>query len=219
MKIKDMITFTKDNDKAMSRSKSPFSHLALAHRYWQEKILPGDIAIDATCGNGQDTLFLSQLPLSKIVAIDIQETALTCTKELLKKYFLEYSEERIQLLLKSHADIDQIDLPKAPRLIVYNLGYLPKGDKSITTKTSTTLISLKKSLSIVEEGGAISLTCYPGHDEGCSEEKALLEFCQTLPSALWSVCHHRWINQHSKAPSLLWLQKRTADASNALLQP
>jgi hypothetical protein len=165
-------------------------HLKLAKQYWKEFLKNGDLAIDATCGNGHDTLFLSDL--CSVIGMDIQSQALENTRALLQK--------EVSLYLLSNEEIDSLPLPYPPRLIVYNLGYLPGGDKSITTQTEKTLISVKKSLELLAPGGALSITCYPGHEEGAREEKALEEWAATLPS----VKHHKW---GPKSPSLLWILK------------
>ena len=173
-------------------------HLKLAKEYWKAHLKENDLAIDATCGNGHDTLFLSEL--CSVVGLDIQLMALKNTEELLTRH-----QKKAILQRLPHDQIDKLPLPFAPRLIVYNLGYLPSGDKSITTKTETTLESVKKSLEILAEDGAISITCYPGHDEGQKEEAALVTFLSSLPSC-WSICHHRWLNRH-RSPSLIWITK------------
>ena len=173
-------------------------HLNLAKKYWQEHVQPNDLAIDATCGNGHDTLFLAQLG-QQVFAFDIQEKAIQKTQELLTLFQKEATLHQL-----SHAKMGEISFPKKPRLIVYNLGYLPKGDKQLTTKTETTLESIKESLSLLSEGGALSITCYPGHEEGEKEERAILDFLSTLPSHKWLICHHRYINR-LKGPSFFWV--------------
>lgn len=167
-------------------------HLALARSYWKGHLKPNDLAIDATCGNGHDTLLLSEL--CHVIGLDIQPEAIAKTNLLVPKAVLH----RL-----SHAEIDRIPLPYPPRLVVYNLGYLPGGNKSMTTMTETTLISVNKSLEILSNDGALSITCYPGHEEGAREEKALIEWAAALPSK-WSVCHHKWLNRH-RSPSLIWI--------------
>lgn len=172
-------------------------HLTLAKQYWKNILKKSDLAIDATCGNGHDTLFLSEL--CSVIGLDIQNAAIANTEALLAKH-----QRKAVLHRLSHEEIDQLPLPYPPRLIVYNLGYLPKGDKSITTKGSTTLLSAKKGLDLLAREGALSITCYPGHEEGFCEEKMLKEWAATLPSERWLVCHHKWLNR-VKAPSLLWI--------------
>jgi hypothetical protein len=181
----------------MEATRSP--HLHLAKRYWQELLKPNHLAIDATCGNGHDTLFLANL--CHVIGLDIQPAAIHNTERLLAQH-----EKSAVLHRLSHANIDDLPLPDAPHLIVYNLGYLPSGDKNLTTRTETTLESLQKSLSLIARGGAISITCYPGHEEGAKEEAALMDFVSNLPSTEWHVCHHRWLNR-PRSPSLLWIQR------------
>jgi len=93
------------------------------------------------------------------------------------------------------------------RLITYNLGYLPGGgDKSLTTKVETTVESVRKALKLIQAGGAISITLYPGHSEGQREETQLLSFIKKLTPLEWNCCHHQWLNRN-KSPSLLFIQK------------
>lgn len=179
-------------NRAMKKNVSP--HLALARHYWQGHLQPSDLAIDATCGNGHDTLFLADL--CSVVALDIQEAALQNTRALLEQH-----NKQAVLHLASHAKIDQIPLPSPPKLIVYNLGYLPRGDKTITTTLESTLESVNKGLSLLAPGGALSITCYPGHDEGMREEKGLEKWIDGLRA---STCHHKWV-ERPRAPSLIWI--------------
>ena len=119
------------------------SHLDLAHQYWEKILQDGDLAIDATCGNGNDTLKLAEI-LQKsgtVIGMDIQEEAIARTKALLSKLPQE-TLARIHLYHQSHADFPSLGDPV--RLIVYNLGYLPKGNKQLTTMTQSTMDSLGK---------------------------------------------------------------------------
>jgi hypothetical protein len=179
------------------------SHIDLAHQLWERVLQQGDTAIDATCGNGKDTLKLGQILQKKggghLLGLDIQEEALRRTQERLSSAGVSGS-----LFLQSHRSLPTISSPL--RLLVYNLGYLPGGDKKVTTQTETTLESVKNHLSLITCGGMISITCYSGHEEGAKEERALLDYCSTLAPSEWSVCHHRWLNR-PLAPSLLILQK------------
>lgn len=172
--------------------------LTFAHEEWKKHLKPGDRAIDATCGNGHDALVLSKLNLSHLYVFDIQEQALQATKNRLGP------QKNISYHLCCHALFSEV---KAPiDLIVYNLGYLPGGDKSLTTQTTTTLKSLEKGLQLLSSGGLISITLYPGHPEGEREKKALLAHVTTFSPKKFQVSHHRVLNR-SKAPSLLLIKK------------
>lgn len=161
-------------------------HLTMAHDYWAKIVNPDDLVIDATCGNGHDTKFLLSLT-DRVIACDVQPAAIEATRE----------RTGIEPRLCCHAELE---VKEPVRLVVYNLGYLPGGDKQVTTRVESTLLSVEKFLPLVT--GAISITCYPGHEEGAREEAALLEWAATLPSDHWSICHHRWLNR-ARSPSLL----------------
>lgn len=165
----------------------------LAQAQWQTIISPGDTVIDATCGNGHDTLFLAKLLQGKgfLISYDIQKQALDNAKSLLEKTLSPEEQATITFKHASHASFTE----EQAKLIVYNLGYLPGGDKSITTMTESTIASLQSALEIVS--GAISMTCYPGHEEGKKEVHALEQFLKTLPASKWSICQEKWLNRES----------------------
>ncbi len=191
------------------------SHLDLAHTYWKMLIQKGDCVIDATCGNGYDALVLANLSLTDssgtLFCCDIEPKAIENTRTLLSSHLNEETMQRIQYIQGCHSQIHILAFPQKPKLIVYNLGFLPRGDKSKTTRVETTLESVHASLELLEVGGAISLTCYPGHEEGKREQEALLQTLHQLPPQEWSVCHHCWINRN-QSPSLIFLQKKLSVA-------
>lgn len=188
------------------------SHLDLAHAYWKTLVHPGDVVIDATCGNGQDTLILAQLCLQEgqgiLYGIDILPKAIDQTKAYLQKSLSDEVYKRIRLIQTCHSNFP-IEIPQeSVQLITYNLGYLPGGgDKSLTTRVETTLESFQNALKLIRPGGAICITCYPGHDEGKNEEENLCSFVQALDPFQWNCCHHQWLNR-KKSPSLLMIQKK-----------
>jgi len=183
-------------------------HLKIAKNLWRNHLKPESVVVDATVGNGKDLIFLAELLLpckkARIYGLDIQAKALQNTKKLLQSSLTIPYENNIQLRLQSHEDFPFIT---SSDLFIYNLGYLPGSDKTLTTKVETTLKSLAKALTILSSKGAISLTLYPGHEEGKKEKEALLSFCQKLCPSLYQVSHH-YLMQNVSAPSLLWIQRR-----------
>lgn len=179
---------------------TPFSsHLELAERYWSEIITSNSFVVDMTAGNGHDTLKLAQKNPARLVAIDIQSSSIEKTKEKVKDYPAE-------VLIRDHSLYpDELD-DESVTLAVYNLGYLPGGDKTITTLTNTTLISLNKMLDKLQKGGALSIMCYPGHEEGAIEQNAVLEWSSQLSKEKWMVVHTRFMNRKD-SPSFLWVAK------------
>lgn len=175
------------------------------HKIWPLFLPEGGVAIDATCGNGHDTVVLAKLLRGRgsLSAYDVQEAAIEATR---LRLMAELSaEERVGVMLRhrSHTQFEE----REAHLIVYNLGYLPGSDKKVMTQCATTHESLLAATALLLPGGAISLLLYPGHEEGAKEEHALLEFASTLPSTQWN-CHHLRLINRKKAPSLLLLQKK-----------
>lgn len=204
----------KESNQPLKSGRSNFalfqSHLDLAHSYWKKIIRPGDIVIDATCGNGQDTLILCQLALSSpegcVHAIDIQHKAIQKTQEFLTIHLSDCQLRQIHYHHSCHSVFPGSIAAASVSLIAYNLGYLPGTDKNLTTMTETTLQSLTAAFSLIKPGGVISLTCYPGHREGFLEQEAIVNFVSDLSPTDWSCCHHVWLNR-KRPPSLLLLQK------------
>lgn len=186
------------------------SHLDLAHAYWSQIVHLGDSVIDATCGNGHDTLKLCQLALStnkgKVYGFDIQEQALTTTHQYLSAHLRSNFKEQVMLQQRCHSSFPDEIPPASIKLIVYNLGYLPGGDKAKTTEGSTTLQSLMQVEKLIQPGGMISITCYSGHEEGAKEQKQILAYTSQLAPKEWNCCQHIWLNRQ-QAPSLLLIQK------------
>ncbi|MDF2577933.1 MAG: putative rRNA methylase [Chlamydiales bacterium] len=183
-------------------------HIHLARRYWLEILQEGDQVIDATCGNGHDTLFLLQRVGLKglVISYDIQEQAILSAKELLAKHGILAGNSQIRFIQGNHAQFAPEILPQTIKLIVYNLGYLPGGNKGITTSWNSTIDSLNSALQLLTADGMISVTLYPGHAEGKIEQEKVLEWVTGLDPKKWICCHHQWPNR-TLAPSLLLISK------------
>lgn len=170
-------------------------HLQQARDCWKKILIPTDTVIDATCGNGKDTAYLAELVFQgRVYSIDIQEQALAKARTVATSF-------NITFLHQSHATLPQLPSVK---LVVYNLGYLPGGDKSITTMTQTTIESLISASKQIVAGGALSITCYPGHLEGALEAKAVAKWVGSLNQVEWQVTHYQWV---INSPSLFFLVK------------
>ncbi len=184
-------------------------HLQLAQNYWKSFLKKGDIVIDATCGNGFDSIFLAKHILTKtegfLFLYDIQKQAIANTRYLLENNLEKELLARALFFHKSHEDFEEVDC--SPHLIVYNLGYLPKSDKMTTTTCESTLKSLQKAFAILHARGAVSIMCYPGHEEGEKELAAVEKYLKTLDASKWEVCHHQWLNR-KKSPVLFWITRR-----------
>ncbi|MDO4666597.1 MAG: class I SAM-dependent methyltransferase [Streptococcus sp.] len=174
--------------------------LEMGHRFLAAVIGSEDITVDATMGNGHDTLFLAQLS-KKVLAFDIQEQAIKKTAERLS----EAKVDNVDLILDSHEKVDlYIDKLKAA---IFNLGYLPSADKTIITQAPTTIKALEKICQLLEVGGRVAVMIYYGHPGGEVERESVLEFASQLPQQNFTVALYKTVNQINKPPFLLMIEK------------
>lgn len=177
--------------------------LAFAKKVLKEKIDKNSIVVDATCGNGNDTLFLAKTSAKSVVAFDIQDVAISNTKKLL----IENSAyEKVTLILDSHENFDKYISEKI-RCVIFNLGYLPNANHNITTLGEITKKTLEKMLRSLEVGGRIAVVIYWGHKEGAEEKDILMPYFASLYQKYVEVLEYRFINQKNNAPYLVVLEK------------
>ena len=193
------------------------SHLEAVHFFWEAHLKhhAGNI-LDATLGQGKDSFYLAEIALEnpsspfhqnrKLFAVDIQKQSLDAARLMLEKGLPQQVMQKISLIQSCHSDLN-FSAMSPLTLIVYNLGYLPGGDKSITTQTATTQKSIELALDVVSDGGMITITCYPGHDEGKNELIMLCDYLWNLPKKKWSVTHLQFAKETSSAPTLWVIQK------------
>lgn len=167
------------------------------HRILSEYVGPGDVAIDATCGNGNDTLFLAEAVGDKghVFAFDIQMQAIMATQ----LRVMEAGYENVTCINESNESMEQY-VASGASVIMFNLGYLPGGDHSVTTNTENTLSSIKMATSMINVGGVVSIIAYPGHEEGAKEAAAIEEFVKKLPSGLFEVLTITQTNRSETCP-------------------
>lgn len=179
--------------------------LKISNDIMDKHVQEGDIVLDCTVGNGNDTLRLAKLvgDKGKVYGFDIQEVALDITSKLLT---CENLDNRVELIRDSHENID-LYINNKLDFIIYNLGYLPKGDKNIKTKSSSTLISLKKSLELLNKNGIILITSYIGHEGGLDEKDAIEELLLELNQKDYNVIKYNFINQKNYPPILYGVEK------------
>lgn len=177
----------------------------ISHWWLGEYLKPGMIAVDATAGNGHDTLFLANRvgPSGKVFAFDIQDKALKATSELLKQHGLA---DRVELVAAGHEHL--LEYVRQPiNAVVFNLGYLPGGDKTIITRPETTVEALKGGLELLVPGGLIVLTVYTGHPGGLNEWESLKELIVQLPKDKWHVVQLTFLNRSKFSPFNIGIQK------------
>jgi len=164
------------------------------------------LCIDATAGTGKDTVFLAKLVGEKgrVISMDIQEMAIEQTKKRLLK---ERLSDRAEVVLDSHAHMDKYAQKDSVSLIMFNLGYLPGGDHSLSTKADTTIEALEKGLNLLHEGGMISLLIYSGGDSGFEEKKQVLAWLRELPYDKYTVLVEAFYNKPNSPPLPVYILK------------
>ena len=180
----------------------------LASEIRRRVVQPDDTVIDATMGNGHDTLELARLvgPGGRVYGFDVQRAALENTEARLREAQVL---EQCSLHLLGHEHIPDI-VPCPVRYVSFNLGWLPGGDKHITTKTETTIKAVRDAMELICSDGLVCITMYSGHPEGRKEKAALLEFAEDLDAAKWHCAYISMPNQKNNPPEILLITKKAA---------
>lgn len=178
-------------------------HTLNAHRLWNSIIRAGDTVIDATCGNGHDSLVLAKKTLTNasgnLYCIDIQQNAIISTQ---KKLQLNGFNDGVHYICGTHDKFPSSITPQSVSCIAYNLGYLPGSDKTFTTKPHSTLSSIESATKLIKLGGLISVMAYIGHKGGPEETNAVITYMEQLASDSWLLNMYSLENKPS-APLLL----------------
>lgn len=174
--------------------------LEMAHDFLAQVITKDDVVVDATMGNGHDTLFLAKLA-KQVYAFDIQEQALEKTNQRLQAAGLT----NVQLILQGHETVDQF--VSELKAAIFNLGYLPSADKSVITRPHTTIEALEKLCNRLVKGGRIAIMIYYGHEGGDLEKDAVLNYVSQLPQQEYTATIYRTLNQVNNPPFLVMIEK------------
>ncbi len=197
-----------------------FSPVGVSHTIWASIVKPGDIVVDATCGNGYDSEYLASLALphpttrltttpmtSSITAdvdsngdgkgggggegwlycMDIQETAVSATRE---RLLSNGYKDRVSYICGSHESFPTAIAINSVSCISYNLGYLPGSDKTIVSKPSSTVASLRNAVPLIKPGGMLSVIGYRGHAGGLEETAAVEGLLASLDASQWRIMTH-----------------------------
>lgn len=184
--------------------------LPFARNLLQLAINEGDYTVDATIGNGHDTAMLASLvgESGHVFGFDIQKEAIDNTTTRLNEQQLL---NRVSLFHKSHNQLLTTIPTETHGKIsgaVFNLGYLPGGNKEIVTKPNSTIEAIEQLLTIMKPDGIIVLVVYHGHEEGAIERDRLMEYCSTLDQNRAHVLMYRFMNQVNNPPFIIAIEKR-----------
>ena len=176
------------------------------HHFIREHVKQGDICIDATAGNGNDTQLLCELvgEQGKVFAFDIQEKAIENTRNCLQKLGLS---GRVEVIKDSHPNMGQYVEEESVSCIVFNFGYLPGGDHALATHKDTSIAAIYAGLDLLKKGGMMSLCIYSGGDSGFEERDAILEEIKKLDSKRYLVIMSSYYNRPNNPPIPVFIMK------------
>lgn len=176
----------------------------LAQDFIKPVLKEGGIAVDATAGNGFDTLFLAVGVggKGKVYAFDIQQEALANTTRLLAE---KHCLEQVTLICDGHEKMLDYIAEKVDA-VMFNLGYLPGGDHKIITQPGTTIEALRAALNLLRPGGRLSLVVYTGHPGGIEELEAIEKELTVLPSQHFTIVRITFLNRLENAPQIFLIE-------------
>ena len=180
----------------------PLRSTALAQLLLRGVIHTGDLVIDATAGNGHDTLFLAEVvgAAGRVLAFDVQAAAIAATQaRVAAKGWLE----RVELHQQSHEWLECHATAASVTAVMFNLGYLPGGEHQVITETASTLAGLASAARLLKAGGVLSVVCYPGHAGGDHEAAAVVAWFSGRADEGWRVARYGWPATRRPAPFLL----------------
>lgn len=143
-----------------------------AHAWIAPALRPGARVVDATAGNGADTSFLARAvsPGGVVHAFDVQARALFRARRRLQT---AAPDARVVWHRASHERVPR-HLGDTPiDAAMFNLGWLPGGDRARTTRPESTVAALAAVADRLAPGGRLSVVAYRGHPGGAEEDAAV----------------------------------------------
>ena len=186
---------------------------AAASSWIEVALFDGALAIDATVGNGYDALFLGHRvgPKGRVLGFDVQKAALAGAREILK---FVGSIDHVSLIHDSHTRLaDYLPAGALIHAAMFNLGYLPRGNRQIITRPETTVLALRSVLEHLAERGRVTLLVYRGHEGGVPEYQGVRKFLEELPEDEWLVEELASTSDSPVAPRLFRIQRKTNSAN------
>jgi predicted methyltransferase len=162
----------------------------------------GDLVIDATAGNGHDTVFLAECvgENGRVLAFDVQRAAIRSASQRVAEAGFP---SRVEFHQASHASMASHAKPGSVAAVMFNLGYLPGDDHQLSTETSETLAALDAAALVLKPGGVLSVVCYPGHAAGAGESAAVEAWMASRAASGWRVAKYAMLGTLRPAPFLL----------------
>lgn len=176
-----------------------------AHREVAAVLRAGDLAIDATAGNGHDTVFLAERvgDTGKVLAFDVQAEAIAAARARVADLA-----GRVDFIHGSHAGLSEHAAPGSVAAVMFNLGYFPGGDHAVITRTGETLAALNAALVVLKPGGILTVVCYPGHPGGDEESAAVEAWSEGLEIADFDAMIARRTDTLKPSPFLVSVRRK-----------
>ncbi|MGB0409070.1 MAG: class I SAM-dependent methyltransferase [Opitutales bacterium] len=181
------------------------------HQELRQLVRQGDVCIDATAGNGHDTLVLAKLvgPAGRIIAVDLQAQAIHRTRTRLEQ---NAARAQCALVHGNHgAELIRLcaEYTGRVRAITFNLGYLPGSDKTVITDGDTTLKALDAAATLLSLQGAVLLTAYRGHPGGIDEATRVEAWMRQQATRDWAIeCFEPQSGKTGRVPPILWIARK-----------
>ena len=179
-------------------------------RFWAAELIEpalydGARAVDATMGNGQDTLWLCQKvgEAGRVYAFDVQPEAVARTRQRLEDAGVAH---RAELNCLGHERMAEV-VPGPVDVVMFNLGWLPGAAHAVTTRTETTLLAVNAALGLLKPDGLLTVCVYPGHPEGTRELEALTHWAEALDPRRFDALLRRYMNQPNDPPQLIAVKR------------
>lgn len=180
------------------------------HKAVGQVLKSGDLAIDATIGNGHDTEFLVTLG-ANVIGFDIQDEAILKTQKRLEH------RKHLQVVLHKIGHEQMLEVVPDSwigqvQVVIFNLGYLPGGDKTCMTRAETTLKGLQDAYHVLKKGGYLSVMVYPDHEGGQEEAEAVSAWILGIEGEV------RYVNSGSRGPQWYWIRNLMFPKSDRFLK-
>lgn len=184
--------------------------LESAHLLVGRSLEKGGFGIDATVGNGHDTLFLAGQvgTAGRVIGFDVQKDALDATRYRLDA---EDVEADVRLVQDSHENMGSYLAQEGQErvdAVMFNLGYLPGSDHAIKTRPDSTISALESATQLIRPGGIITIVAYTGHEGGRRETEAVESWITELPEDIFLCVSNRFVNQQNDPPRLFAVERR-----------
>ncbi len=175
----------------------------------RQALRPGDLAVDATLGNGRDAVLLAHGVGSAgtVFCFDIQEAAIRRAGERLAAAGLL---DRVRIFRTGHEHLAEHLPPESRRKVraaTFNLGFLPGSDRRVVTRPETSLSALRDIMPFMAPGGIVSVAVYTGHPGGRAEGEAIAAWCEALDPAFWRVVRYEQVNKPVNREALYLLER------------